>query len=453
MSRLQRKLMPFAAAMITSTGAQRRRRRLTEWGRRLRGRPHEATFYFRIDDPYSWLLAQVLPRFGEHFGVRIIPRVMLYLDRSLYPEPEMLRDLALTDAAALAELHQLSFPENATIPDREAALAATRCLLKHEQDDRFWSLAHALCLALWNHDHETLKQLIQEHGQQPEDQSQLALEARRDQFLKDGHYLTATVHYGGEWYWSVERLDHLAWRLESLGLGGGPWPRDYGHAKQASLPGTAATDNDESELPVLEMFFSFRSPYSYIALSRTYALADHYGLTLRLRPVLPMVMRGLSVPRIKRFYILTDTAREARLHGVPFGRACDPLGKGVERCMALWPFAEKEGRLREWLLHAGEGIWSQGVDVETDAGLRKLVVAAGMNWNRARRWLDDNQWQGEAEANRDAMVAAGGWGVPSFKINHTLIWGQDRFAVIERELNDNRDGGKAPTIPIRGQTT
>ena len=35
------------------------------------------------------------------------------------------------------------------------------------------------------------------------------------------------------------------------------------------------------------MFFSFRSPYSYIALPRAYALADHYGLTLRLRPVLP----------------------------------------------------------------------------------------------------------------------------------------------------------------------
>lgn len=182
------------------------------------------------------------------------------------------------------------------------------------------------------------------------------------------------------------------------------------------------------------MFFSFRSPYSYIALPRAYALADHYGLTLRLRPVLPMVMRGLSVPRAKRFYILTDAAREARLHEVPFGRACDPLGKGVERCMALWPFAEKEGRLREWLLHAGEGIWSQGVDAASDAGLRKLVTAAGMNWNRARRWLDDDQWQRDAEANREAMVAAGSWGVPSFRVNGRLVWGQDRFALIEQTL-------------------
>ena len=435
MSRLQRKLMPVVAGLITGADTQRWRHRLAECRRRLRGRPHEATFYFRIDDPYSWLLAQVLPRFAEHFGVRVTPRVMLYLDRSMYPEPDMLRELAPRDAAGLAGLHDLSFPADWRIPDRETALSATRCLLKHEHDERFWSLAHALSEALWRGDQDALQRLVKEHGQQPEDQAQLALEARRDQFLKDGHYLTGTLHYGGEWYWSLERLDHLARRLENLGQGGGPWPLDYGRAKQAQLPGApAAPAEDDEARPELEMFFSFRSPYSYIALLRAYALADHYGLTLRLRPVLPMVMRGLSVPRAKRFYILTDAAREARLHDVPFGRACDPLGKGVERCMALWPFAEKEGRLREWLLHAGEGIWSQGVDAASDAGLRKLVTAAGMNWNRARRWLDDDQWQRDAEANREAMVAAGSWGVPSFRVNDRLVWGQDRFALIEQTL-------------------
>ena len=55
-------------------------------------------------------------------------------------------------------------------------------------------------------------------------------------------------------------------------------------------------------------------------------------------------------------------------------------------------------------------------------------------WNRARRWLDDDQWQRDAEANREAMVAAGSWGVPSFRVNGRLVWGQDRFALIEQTL-------------------
>ncbi len=167
-------------------------------------------------------MAQALPAFADHFGLRVLPRVMLYLDANLYPAPEMLRDLAPRDAAALAELHGLDFPAGATPPDPERSLAVTRCLLKHEGDERFWSLAHALGQALWAGDDERLNQLLASHGQQPEDQARLALEARRDQFLADGHYLTATLHYQGEWYWSLERLDHLARRLEDLGLGGGP---------------------------------------------------------------------------------------------------------------------------------------------------------------------------------------------------------------------------------------
>lgn len=426
---LKRHLAPQAARLLTSPGRLRLRRRLLEWRRRLARRPQEAVFYFRIDDPYSLLLAQVLPAFAEHYGLRVIPRVMLYLDTNLYPAPDMLRELAPRDAARLAAFHGLAFPSDWSLPDHESSLAATRCLLQHEGDERFWSLAHALGQALWSGDRDRLTELTESHGQQPEDRAQLALEARRDQFLRDGHYLTATVHYQGEWYWSIERLDHLAQRLEQLGLGQGPRPMDYGAVKTARLDGPPAAEGTR-----LALYYSFRSPYSYIALERAFALADHYGVTLDLRPVLPMVMRGLTVPRAKRFYIVTDTAREAHLHGVPFGKICDPVGIGVERCMALWPFAEKEGRLREWLLAVGRGVWSRGVDPATNAGLKRLAGDAGLDWNRARRWLDDDQWRERAEANRQAMMDAGGWGVPSFQVGDTLIWGQDRFALVERAL-------------------
>ncbi|TMW11752.1 2-hydroxychromene-2-carboxylate isomerase, partial [Alloalcanivorax gelatiniphagus] len=265
---LQRRLMPYLARLLTSPGRERWRRRLLEARRRLRRRPHEAVFYFRIDDPYSLLMAQVLPAFGEHFGLRITPRVMLYLDANLYPEPDMLRALAPRDAAALAGLHGLTFPEPATPPDPALALAATRCLLKHEGDPRFWSLAHALGQALWADDQTRLAELTGEHGQQPEDQAQLALEARRDQFLVDGHYLTGTLHYQGEWYWSVERLDHLARRLEGLGLGGGPWPLDYGAAKRARPDRPAAAPGTPPAVS-----FSFPGPPSYLALGRAFPLA------------------------------------------------------------------------------------------------------------------------------------------------------------------------------------
>ena len=94
---IKHKLMPHFARLITSEGLQQWRRRLLEWRRQLKRQPHQSTFYFRIDDPYSVLMAQVIPRFSQHFGITVTPRVMLYLDQQMYPAADMLAELAPRD--------------------------------------------------------------------------------------------------------------------------------------------------------------------------------------------------------------------------------------------------------------------------------------------------------------------------------------------------------------------
>ncbi|MEX1252701.1 MAG: DsbA family protein, partial [Hyphomonas sp.] len=155
---------------------------------------------------------------------------------------------------------------------------------------------------------------------------------------------------------------------------------------------------------------------------------------LKLRYVLPMVMRGLPVPLIKRRYISMDTAREARRLGVPFGRIADPLGKPVERGYSILPWAREQGRGYEFCQAFLAGVWSQGIDAGSDCGLRKIVEAAGLDWNAARRQLESDAWRAEAEANRAEMMSLGVWGVPSFRAGDVITWGQDRLWVIEAEL-------------------
>lgn len=427
---LKHALMPLLTKTITSPKLREWRHGAREWRRRLSARDHRVDFYFRVDDPYSWLLLQVLPEFRDHFGLTVRPRVMLYLDSQMYPAEDMLEQLAPRDAVHLAKAHDLEFPEDWQLPDPDAAFKATRILLKHEHDAAFWNIANWLCQALWRGETGKLDEMADEHGTMPADQARLDLEARRDGFLREGHYLTGTLHYEGEWYWSIERLDHLARRLHDAGAADSFPHRNYQRAKKAGLTRSPEAVHGEP----MEFFFSFRSPYSWIALERTFRFADYFQLELNIRPVLPMVMRGLTVPRAKRFYILRDAAREAGLHGVPFGAICDPVGPGVERCMAIWPFAEKEGRLREWLMAAGTGIWSQGINAASDRGLKKLVDNAGLDWNRARRWLDDDGWRQRAEENRQAMMDAGSWGVPGYYLKNEIIWGQDRFGILENLL-------------------
>jgi 2-hydroxychromene-2-carboxylate isomerase len=147
-----------------------------------------------------------------------------------------------------------------------------------------------------------------------------------------------------------------------------------------------------------------------------------------------MVMRGLPVPMSKRRYITLDAAREARRLGVPFGKIVDPVGKPVERGYSILPWAREQGRGFEFCQAFLAGVWSQGIDAGTDAGLRQIVENAGLDWSAARQQLGSEIWRAEAEANRAEMMALGVWGVPSFRVGKVITWGQDRLWLIEEEL-------------------
>lgn len=423
---VKNRLMPYAAQLLTSQRLNRLRERLSSAIATMRGQGHSATFYFRVDDPYSWLLAQQLGSLSRDTGLQIRPRTMLHLPREMYPEPAMHASYSVKDAHYAAALHGLQFTGSAP-PTHSNAFAASRILLAHEQDPGYLSLAQTLCRHLWSGDIDAMHSLGTQTDVMAEKAARKELEARRDSFLSEGHYLTGTLHYGGSWYWGPDRLDYLRDRLA----------RDRGQSASQrhdwrSLKLTRPPRRTQGKK--LEFFFSFRSPYSYLAVSRAAKLARHYQLDLSIRPVLPMVMRGLSVPPAKRFYILKDAAREARRLGIPFGKICDPVGAGVERCMAIWPLAEKEGKLLRFIEVASQAIWSRGVCVASDSGLKSVLREAGLSWSAAQQALADDGWVAHAQANRDEMMAAGSWGVPTFRLDGVTVWGQDRLPIIEKLL-------------------
>ena len=81
-----------------------------------------------------------------------------------------------------------------------------------------------------------------------------------------------------------------------------------------------------------------------------------------------------------------------------------------------------------------------GINTRTDAGLRKVVEAAGLDWRDAQTHLGSDGWQQQLEANRLAMYDTGLWGVPSFRLLDAngepivSLWGQDRLWVVAREI-------------------
>ena len=198
----------------------------------------------------------------------------------------------------------------------------------------------------------------------------------------------------------------------------------------------------------VDLFFSFRSPYSYLAAPRVFALADRFDVEVVFRGVIPMAMRGQSVPREKGLHTLRDVKRESLRLGMPFGRIHDPIGDGAMRCLLVAQHAVDVGRERDFVIEASHGIWAEAVDVSRDAGLRMVCDRAGLEWRDCRAALDDPLMRWRVEEDTETLEKIGHWGVPVLVLDGELFWGQDRIEDLEAVLREKREAGHARQ-PVR----
>jgi len=419
-------LMPAITARLLSRDRLLAQRVRAERQRVARGEPHRLHYFHQVDDPYSALLAQVLPRLLARYDLRLDAHIVGAPADDAAPEREKLVAYSRKDAQLLARHWQLQFTDTGRQPTPEACVRARRQLVAAIAADRFSQSAALVSLQLWDPSQAL-----------PPERPALADPAQTDRHIADsealrqrlGHYLGATLYYAGEWYWGIDRLHHLESRLQQLGAQRSGDSEAMFPPPTELQPATRAPD-----APVIDFFVSVRSPYSAIVAPRAFALAEQTGARLRLRPVLPMAMRGLAVPRSKRMYITQDAAREAYVRQIPFGRLNDPLGRPTERGLALLALAMQQGRDKSFLLSFMQGVWSEGVDAGSDRGLRRIAERAGLSWDDARLALDNGQWRQVAEANRAAMFALGLWGVPSFHVRDLAVWGQDRLWAVRQAV-------------------
>jgi 2-hydroxychromene-2-carboxylate isomerase len=421
---------------------------LLEFWRTLTFRKRVVSVFLQLDDPYSYLLCHYL---GEVVGRYKKVEFRFYLCQALrgeyMPQPAMLTEYALNDCTLLAQEFGIPFLDVGSMP----AVKHRRSLLEflaaeHDEEDFGETIIKAITL-YWRGDAEGISRLM---GRSYGETTETNVLVGKNQLLlrKMGHYNCATMFYAGEWYWGVDRLHYLVERFDDQGLNRFREPiPELASLEQASHFNLPVTVSARAEsLPPLEMFHSFRSPYSYIALQQAFDIADAFGLKLEVRPVLPMVMRGVGLPKSKMIYIVMDAKREADRREVPFGRIADSLGVGSERCMAAFYYATEQGRERDFLLEAGKAIFAEGIDVATDEGLQLVAERVGLFWPELQTALQDESWRDKAEANRALLTDVGLWGVPTFKIGQQVFWGQDRDWLLARKIEDLCHGGEGIMI-------
>ncbi len=403
-------------ALITSPAIRSLQRRLAAARRRVTGARPVVHYFHQADDPYSWLTARALVHLEESYDITVRPFLVPPADKAAAPDPERLCHWALRDAQTLARGVKIT-PPPSRLPDASETRAA-EAALAGISDARSFSAMSAAIEEAWSAGSPLPA---------PTGDPVAARERGAKLRARLGHYSGAMFHFEGEWYWGLDRLGYLEDRLMSA-CG---WTAPLFVPRREMVLQPAALNRQ----PVLEAFISLRSPYTWLAMDRLMALAQTYKAELRLRPVLPMVMRGLPVPTPKRLYIVRDTKREAERLGLPFGLIADPVGKPAERGLAVTFHAMKSGKGAAFARSFLKGVFAEGIDAGTRKGLLKLCERAGLSAADMDAALADESWRVDAEANREAMLALGLWGVPAFRVDDMPAhWGQDRLWAVEDDL-------------------
>lgn len=202
---------------------------------------------------------------------------------------------------------------------------------------------------------------------------------------------------------------------------------------------------------VVDVFWSFRSPYSYLVTPDLLRLREDFQVDIHLRPVLPIAVRTKETlftgDRRRVNYILLDSRRRAEFLNMTFRRPSpDPIVQDfstfevskdqphIYRLTGLGIEAARRGKGVELayqvshLIFGGEQGWNEGDK------LAGAVARAGLELAEMEAAIATYDPMTIVEANHAALEAAGGWGVPTMVFEGEPFFGQDRIDTLRWRL-------------------
>jgi 2-hydroxychromene-2-carboxylate isomerase len=199
-----------------------------------------------------------------------------------------------------------------------------------------------------------------------------------------------------------------------------------------------------------DFYFSFRSPYSYLATPQVEELVERFDVVPHVRIVLPIALRipGFfkEVNPLWPPYLMGDTLRIAEMRAIPYRwPRPDPIVMDmaagevaavqpyIHRICRLGVAAERAGRGFAFVVRAARIIWSGEVDNWHEGDhLARALTEAGLDANALMLEAQEDAAGLDAEIarNESDQRAAGHWGVPLFVFEGEPFFGQDRLDLL-----------------------
>ncbi len=209
-----------------------------------------------------------------------------------------------------------------------------------------------------------------------------------------------------------------------------------------------------------ELYWSFRSPFCYLAMDRLFALPDEMDVTIKMRHVWPAAIRKKGYfkslhPNYRPYHGL-DSPRVADYLGVPYAQPIpdpvvfDPVSSEpvadqpyIPRLTRLTLAARELGHEHGFLCSVMRLIWGGEIRGWDKADhLAGIAQALGMDFDQLSAIAEDNaeRFDREVDDNGDRLTDAGHWGVPCMVLDGEPFFGQDRVDLLIWRLHQKDVG-------------
>ena len=205
-----------------------------------------------------------------------------------------------------------------------------------------------------------------------------------------------------------------------------------------------------------DVFWSFRSPYSYLATRRYVELTKEYDLQINLRVVFPLAIREPDFFEKNHpnwlSYVVKDIYRVGQFLDIPITMPNpDPIIQDMQtrkiaddqphifELSRMGQAASRRGKGLEFVDEISRMIWGGTAGWNEDVHMEPAAARAGLNLQELHSEADAQPEELDAEIadNQKALEASGHWGVPTLVFDGEPFFGQDRIDLALWRMKQN----------------
>ncbi|MEM6583211.1 MAG: DsbA family protein [Pseudomonadota bacterium] len=215
----------------------------------------------------------------------------------------------------------------------------------------------------------------------------------------------------------------------------------------------------------IDVYWSFRSPYSYLVVPDLFRLRRDYDVAVNVSVVLPLAVRAKETvfdPNNLKpaLYIYNDSKRRSEFLGIPmvFPPKPDPVVQDlttmevaedqplIYKLCKLGVEAQRRGKGLEFIDAVSRLIMGGTVGWDEGSHLRESVAEAGLELDDMLAAIEQGDHLDEIEQNHQGLEAAGHWGVPTMVVRGEPFFGQDRIETLRWRLDQLESGTAGASV-------